>query len=255
MIELDGITPSAQMLDDLAAEGRPVILNFSRGKDSIAVWIELERRNMQVIPIHKSIVPGLKFIEDDLKRYEDYFQTHIVDLPADAFYRMLNSLTFQPPERCAIIEAAALPSPTREEWDMLMRDNFAEDDTWILDGVRATDSAQRRMAIKRHGPIKHRTRRQSVIWDWGIADVRRAIKDRGITLGPDYDWFGKYLGGKVNGRHKGGLDGNGRSFDGIRYDFLKPIHDHAPDDYQRILHWFPLAELELMRMDMINGSV
>ncbi|MFF8876126.1 hypothetical protein, partial [Streptomyces massasporeus] len=114
MIELDGITPSKQMLDDLAAEGRPVILNFSRGKDSVAVWIELERRNMQVIPIHKSIVPGLKFVEDDLKRYEDYFQTHIVDLPADAFYRMLNNLTFQPPERCAIIEAAGFPSPTRD---------------------------------------------------------------------------------------------------------------------------------------------
>lgn len=244
MIELDGILPSKVMLDNLAAENKPVILNFSRGKDSIAVWIELERRDMTVIPIHKSAVPGLKWIEDDLKRYEDYFGQHIIDLPSDGFYRRLNNFIFQPPERLAMITAANLPSPTREQWDQIMRASYAQDDTWILDGVRATDSAQRRMAIMRHGAIKERTRRQSPIWDFGIADVRKSLKDRGITLGLDYEWFGEYTGGVKNKKK-----GPGRTLDGIRYDYLKPISEYAPDDYQRILHWFPLAEMELLRIE------
>lgn len=249
MIEIEGIPPSTELFEKLAGDGKPVILNFSRGKDSIAVWITCERYGIDVIPIHKSAVPGLKFIEDDLKRYEDYFQTHIIDLPSDGFYRRLNNYVFQPPERLAVIEAANLPSPTREEWDAMMREAFAEEDTWILDGVRATDSAQRRMAIMRHGPVKQRTRRQSPIWDWGISEVRQAIKDRGITLGPDYDLFGRYLAGAENSRFKKGLHGNGRSIDGIRYDYLKPIKDHFPEDYQRILFWFPLAEMEILRYE------
>lgn len=253
MIEIEGIPPSSKMLADLADAGEPVILNFSRGKDSVAVWIACERHGIPVIPIHKSAVPGLKFIEDDLKRYEDYFGQHIIDLPSDGFYRRLNNYVFQTPERLAVIEAAQLPALEREDWDTLMRHCFAKDDTWILDGVRATDSAQRRMAIKVHGAIKERTRRQSPIWDWGIADVRKAIEDRGITLGPDYDMFGKYLAGKPNPRFKKGLYGNGRSIDGIRYDYLKPIKENFPEDYERILFWFPLAEMEIMRYEGLGN--
>lgn len=39
----------------------------------------------------------------------------------------------------------------------------------------------------------------------------------------------------------------GRSFDGIDYRFLKPIRDHMPADYERILEWFLLADLDIAR--------
>jgi len=38
-------------------------------------------------------------------------------------------------------------------------------------------------------------------------------------------------------------------FDGIDYRFMKPIKDHFPRDYQRIIEWFPLAELEIKRRE------
>lgn len=220
----------AMMFDRLADEKRPVILNFSRGKDSIAVWIELQRRNIETIAIHKSTVPGLKFMQDDLKRYEEYFGQKIIDLPSDGFYRRLANNTWQTPERCAILEAANLPTPTREEWDEMIRDEYAEPDTWILDGVRATDSATRRMAMQRYGPIKDRTRRMSPIWDFGIADVRRVIAERGITLSPEYDWFK-------------------RSIDGIGYAYVSKLKEHRPEDYETIKFWFPLIDMEIMRYD------
>lgn len=55
-----------------------------------------------------------------------------------------------------------------------------------------------------------------------------AISAEGIGLPPDYEWFG-------------------RSFDGLDHRFLAPLSEHAPADYQRVLRWFPLADLELAR--------
>ncbi|QXN74381.1 PAPS reductase-like domain protein [Gordonia phage ObLaDi] len=230
MITIDGVPSGAELFDGLEKAGKPVILNFSRGKDSVAVWIELQKRNIETVAIHKSTVPGLKFITEDLKRFEEYFGQEIIDLPADGFYRRLANNVWQTPERCAILEAANLPNPTREEWDNMMRTHYAEPDTWILDGVRATDSATRRMAIQMHGAVKERTRRMSPIWDYGIADVRQAIADAGIELGIDYEWYG-------------------RSIDGISYDYAIKIRDHAPEDYELLKFWFPLIDLELMRYE------
>jgi hypothetical protein len=52
-----------------------------------------------------------------------------------------------------------------------------------------------------------------------------------LTGSPEYEWFG-------------------RSFDGIDWRFLAPIKQHAPDDYARILDWFPLADLEVFCRDL-----
>lgn len=82
-----------------------------------------------------------------------------------------------------------------------------------------------------HGPRKVATRKISAIWDWRKAQVIGAIASSGATLGPEYEWFG-------------------RSFDGIDARFLRPLREHAPTDYERILHWFPLAEMDLMRADL-----
>jgi hypothetical protein len=67
-----------------------------------------------------------------------------------------------------------------------------------------------------------------VVWDWRKQHVMDAIYAARIRLPPDYEWFN-------------------RSFDGLDRRFLGPIKAYAPDDYARILQWFPLADLELRR--------
>jgi hypothetical protein len=68
------------------------------------------------------------------------------------------------------------------------------------------------------------------IFDWNADRVAQCFRDERITLPVDYEMFG-------------------RSFDGIDERFLRPIHDRFPEDYAKILEWFPLADLELKRMD------
>jgi hypothetical protein len=226
-IRIEGVTPSAELRDALA--GQTVLLAFSRGKDSIAAWLALRAAGVHVVPYHLYLIPGLQWVAESLAYYEDWFGAEILNLPHPSLYRWLTHQMFQPPERCRVIEAAQIIVPTYADVNRLIREHHQlPGDTWVCDGVRAADSPNRRTAIASHGPVNQANRTQKIVWDWRKAHVYDAIERAGVELPPDYDWFK-------------------RSFDGLDVRFLRPIRQHAPADYARILEWFPLADLELCR--------
>ena len=229
MIEIDGVRPSVDIREDLAAVGAPVLLAMSGGKDALAAWVALRDAGVDVRPYYMYLVPGLEFVDESLARIEEHFGRRVARYPHPSLYRWLNNFTFQSPERLAVIEAARLPSPTYDQVVSLIREDFGVPaSTWVADGVRAADSPVRRVSIIRHGAMKPGKRKVSPVWDWRKRDVIDSLTADGISLPPEYEWFG-------------------RSFDGLDYRFLEPLSRHAPDDYARILEWFPLAELELVR--------
>lgn len=234
---IKGQPPSTEVRAQLAAEGRPVLVAFSGGKDAIATELALRDAGVETVLAHLYYIPGrrrgrtLEFVEDGLARLEDQLGKRVYRFPHPSFYRWLNNLVFQPPERCAVIEAAELPTVTYEEmWDLIREDLGLPAETWVADGVRAADSIVRRASLSKHGVRKPHLRKVSPIADWLKADVLGRIAEAGVDLPVDYEWFG-------------------RSYDGIDYRFLKPMSLHAPEDYRRVLDWFPLAELELFRRD------
>lgn len=181
---------------------------------------------MKVVPYHLYLVPGLRFVADDLARWEDFFDAKILNLPHPSLFRWLNNFTFQAPERLATIDAARLPTYSYEQLVEVIRGVTGLSEAWVCDGVRSADSPVRRLAMATHGVMRRKSRKCSPVWDWRKSHVIDAIDSAGATLGPEYEWFG-------------------RSFDGIDSRFLRPLLEHAPDDYQRILDWFPLADLDL----------
>ena len=232
VVTIEGVEGSAVIRERLAGEGRPVLLAFSCGKDSIAAWLALEDSGVTVVPYYMYYVPSLRFIEEALDRFEQHFGQRVARYPHPSLYRWLNAATFQAPERLAIIEAARLPEPSHEQMVQLVREDLGlAANTWVADGVRAADSIVRRLSIQKHGPAKDRSRKVSVIWDWRKAAVMDRIAVAGIDLPPDYAWFG-------------------RSFDGIDARFMGPLRENAPEDYARVLEWFPLAELDLIRQEL-----
>lgn len=235
---IEGVPPSEEIRGQLAAEGRPVCVAFSGGKDCVAAEIALQEAGVDTVLAHLYLIPGkregetLGFVEDGLKAYEDIWQKPIHRYPHPSFYRWLNNLIYQPPERCDVIEAAMLPTPTYEQmWQLIKQDLGLEQDTWVADGVRAADSLVRRASIKKHGAMKPSNHKVSPIWDWLTGKTYDFIADHGVDLPIDYEWFD-------------------RSFDGIDYRFLAPIAANAPEDFQQILNWFPLAEMELFRHEL-----
>lgn len=230
-----GQPPSTEIRAKLKAENRPVLVAFSLGKDAIATELALQAEEIETHLAYMYLIPPdengkhMSFIEDSIAYFEDTWQKPVHRYPHPSIYRWLNSFTFQPPERCAIIEAAKLPEPEYEQlWALIKNDLELPQDTWIADGVRAADSIVRRASFTRHGVMKTSNHKVSPIYDWLKAEVMGAISAAGVKLPVDYEWFG-------------------RSFDGIDYRFLAPLKEHSPADYQRVLDWFPLAELEIFR--------
>lgn len=235
---IKGQPTSVEIRERLASEGRPVLVAFSGGKDAIAAELALQDAGVQTILAHLYYIPGrtpghtLDFVEQGLTDLEQSLGKQIHRYPHPSFYRWLNNFVFQPPERCEVIEAAQLPTPTYATmWRLIRADLNLPADTWVADGVRASDSIVRRASFTRYGVMKPKDHKVSPVADWLKGEVLDRIDRAGISLPVDYDHFG-------------------RSFDGIDYRFLKPISEHFPDDFRRILDWFPLADLELFRTDM-----
>lgn len=232
-----GQPTSAEVRARLKSEDRTVLVAFSGGKDALATTLALKDEGIPVELAYLYGVPGvpplrtLGFIEQGLSDLGTALGQEVHRYPHPSLYRWLNALVLQPPERCAIIEAAQLPTPTYEEtWGLIKQDLGLPANTWVADGVRAADSIVRRASFTRHGVMKPHLHKVSPIYDWLKGEVMGRIEEAGIALPIDYEWFG-------------------RSFDGLDYRFIKPIRDNAPEDYQRILDWFPLAELEIMRYE------
>ncbi len=206
-----------------------VLLSFSAGKDSLACWIALRDSGFRrIVPFYLETVPGLSFVEDALRRYEDAFQTPILRLPHPSLVRMLRNLVFQPPERAAGIEAMNLRPLSYAQIENHVRKLSGLPDAWVANGSRMSDSQVRMCGIKRHGSANPARKHFFAVYDWRVADLEREFDRHEIFLPVDYEMFG-------------------RSFDGIHAEYLLPIKERFPTDYQRILDWFPLAELEVLR--------
>lgn len=227
--------PSTKIREKLKNEGKPVLVAMSLGKDAIATNIALKNEGIETHLVHLYLIPGkdgkrtLNFIHQTIDQLEQDFGQTIHLYPHPSLYRWLKNFIFQPPERLATIEAANIPNiDYSSTWEFIKEDLGLPADTWVADGVRAADSIVRRASFTKYGAMKENSRKVSPIYDWQKKEVLSAIEEANISLPIDYKWFN-------------------RSFDGIDYRFLEPLSREAPEDYQRILDWFPLADLELFR--------
>lgn len=223
---------SKEVIARLKAENRPVLVAFSGGKDAIATTLALREAGIETILVHMYVIPPIKgklmpLVDESLTYFEEVFDTHIYRYPHPSIARWLTNFVFQPPERCAVIEACEIPVIEYDDlWKIVREELDLPDDTWVADGVRAADSIVRRTAFVRHGVMKKTKHKVSPIADWLKAEVMDIIERHNINLPADYELFN-------------------RSFDGIDYRFIAPLKEYRPADFEHILHWFPLAELEL----------
>lgn len=227
---------SAELCEQMSRKCDTALLAFSTGKDSIASWLQMRKYFKRIIPFYKYHVPGLKFVEENLAYYEDFFGCHIYRLPSPALFRWLTYCVHQPPERVKYIEENLLVFNYDDETvtDILRYQLGLSDDVYVGVGVRMADSPMRRVNIRSHGAVNHKRQSFYPIYDWVKADIIREIDAVGIKLPVDYRYFGN-------------------TFDGITYKYLRPMREHFPEDYQTLLKWFPLAELEFVRFEGIDS--
>lgn len=215
-----------------AEHGSKHLLAMSRGKDALAAWCVMLEAGLEVYPVHFSVVPGLEFVAESLAAISRKFGVPILDMPHRSLFRMLSGCVFQPPERVAVIDAWDPKVPEYTDMYAYARTHFElQSSALAASGVRACDSIVRRIQFQKYGAVRRKSQTFYPVWNYNKAQTMAVLARHGVKLPIDYEWFG-------------------RSFDGIDRRFLAPLAEHAPADYQRVLEWFPLAELELFRAKM-----
>jgi 3'-phosphoadenosine 5'-phosphosulfate sulfotransferase (PAPS reductase)/FAD synthetase len=219
-----------------------VIIPFSTGKDSIASYLQALKYwdNDQIhLVFQRSITQAdgyttLAFQENTLRYYERKFGKHIYRLNHVETMRMLYYKVYQAPGRLAaltsLVHQHVIEVKETDYMNQRVREIPALKDAWIGTGIRVVDSLQRRASVKRNGSAYAGRNLFYPIWDWTIDMVLGAITDAGLKLPMDYPWFG---------RSRDGWDGR----------VLTAMREHTPEDFQLLLKWFNLVDIDLFRLD------
>lgn len=236
-LDADGNALRGEALIERVRElaGDSILLSFSRGKDSIAMWLYL-RPHFEIVPYYLDWIPGLSWVDESLAYYEAFFGQHIIRLPHPLFWQYLNTFRFQPPERVAIIRAINFPPYDLADIDDILCHQLGRPGMYTAVGMRAADGIMRRNLMAQQGVLGTKRRRYYyAIWDWDIKRVAHTILDAGIKLPLDYELWG-------------------RTTTDFTYDFLAGVRERFPADWQRVLTWFPLADLELYRYEVAGQA-
>ena len=214
---------------------RPVcLLAFSGGKDSLSAWLTLQKHFEEIIPYYAYRVPGLKWVDEMLDRYEQIFGQRILRVPDPHLYTMLRKFVWQPPNRWPWIHTASLMDFHWRDLELLIKLQLGlPEETFTATGVRAIDNHQRWIAVRKYGPIHWGKFSFMPIWDMRKDEVLSLLETHQIPLSIEYEWFG-------------------HSFGGLDYRHIAPIKDNAPTDWARIKEYFPLAHLEIARYEDLN---
>jgi hypothetical protein len=213
--------------------GDTILLSFSGGKDSIAMYLAL-RDHFEVIPYFLYWMPGLSFVEEAMDYYEEYFGQEIMRLPHPLFYKLLREYAYQPPDNVAPLASLKLVDFDFADVDNIIAQHYGLENPFCAIGMRVKDNIDRRNLIQQKGVLGIGNRRYYyAIWDWDVNQVGQIILDHGVKLSKEYKYWGRTLA----------------SFD---YQYLRPLKEHFPDDFKRMMDWFPLLDLEFFRYEQVG---
>lgn len=210
----DSIKTQAKMTDS-------VLVGFSSGKDSIVTMDLCFKYFKHVVPYFMYIVPNLEFQEQTLQKYERHYNTEIIRIPHFEVSNFMRYGTFR-----NIDPYVRLVSIT-EEYDYLRLQTGID---WIAAGERISDSIVRRAMIKNSGSIDQKRGRFYPVAYWNKHDVLTYIKRKRLYMPPDSRKLGF-------------------SFKSLAGNELAVIKQNFPNDYEKILRYYPLAGAAVERFE------
>lgn len=198
-----------------------VIVGLSTGKDSIVTYDLCTKYFDHVFPYFMYLIPGLEFQERTLRWYEKRYGNPIIRLPHFELSNFYRYGTFREAD-----EFVSLISITDEyNWLRLQTGAY-----WIAAGERISDSIVRRAMIKHSSSIDQKRGRFYPISEWKKREVLKYVKTYHLFLSPEQKKLGF-------------------SFRSLAGEELSVIKQYYPNDYQKILHYFPDAGVAVERYE------
>lgn len=211
-------------------------LMFSAGKDSLAAWLQLRRFFSRIIPFHCASIPGLRFKQKVLDYYEYEFQTKILRLMGEDLMMALSRYVYQEsPWMCDMIDDE-LDVDDYSKLDILgyLRMKYNLPRAWCACGISMYDSIDRMIYCRKTGGKSEEHRTFYPCFDWQRKDVIGAIRESGLWLSSEYKYCKRSLGGVPCATYN------------------KVLMEYYPEDWKKLLKWYPLAEVKNYREDMLE---
>lgn len=198
-----------------------VIVGFSTGKESIVTLDLCFRYFKHVQPYYLYTVPNISFSENVLQWYENKYDCEIIRLPAESVSEYFRYGCYRTPD---------LSFPVVCEKDIMNYVRMQSGIWWCATGERIEDSIYRRAMIKHSGTISEGNGRMFPVATWSKKEILEYIKHHKLKIGKDSKLMG----------HSARL---------LQVHDLIIIRDKFPDDYEKILHIYPLAESAIKRFE------
>lgn len=196
-----------------------VIVSFSGGKDSIVTLDLCKRYFKNVHAFFMYVVPGLSFQENTLRRYERLYDIEIERIPHPDMARFMKYGTYRSPDDSVpILEF-------NDCYDYIRTKTGVQ---WIAGGERINDSLNRRAMLKSGGSIDMKRFRFFPLLHWNKNEVVEYIRRNSLYLPEDTRVFG-------------------HSFCDLSGESLYLMKKHFPKDYERLLKYYPLADVAVAR--------
>lgn len=231
-------TPATdQLCKEIAKKSKGVcFLGFSRGKDSLAAWLQLKRYFKEVIPFHCASYPGLKHVKQTLDYYERVMGDPIIRLVGEEVPMSLARMMYQTLDDFE--ECEALETPDFSKLDIVeeLRYTYNLPRAWCAFGINMNDSIDRRIYCQKVGGKNPQNLTFYPTYDWETKELRKAIRESGVKLSGEYKWTSRTLGGVPSATCN------------------KVYMQHYPEDWERIQAIYPLALAKTLREKYLDTA-
>lgn len=226
-----------ELCKDIAKKSNGVcFLMFSGGKDSVACALYLKQFFKRIIPYSCASYPLTQYNKRALDYYEDALGMKIIRLTGQELFMSLARGMYQTYDQLpSILE---MPDVETTKIDVLewLRKEFNLPKAWCAVGISVGDSIDRRIYCKKVNGQNPQHSTFYPLWAVERSDILSIIRNSGIKLTDTY---------RYSCRSLASLPG---------YTNLKILREHYPEDYERVLACWPLAEAKTYREKMLDAA-
>jgi phosphoadenosine phosphosulfate reductase len=201
-----------------------VLVAYSGGKDSVVTLDLCHKHFKHVAVFFMYQVPGLSFQERTLRWAEARYGIEILRLPHfGTSWAFREGLLAQFDDSVSRVTVADTYAYVREQLGTY----------WIAGGERIADSIIRRAMIVKSGAIDDKRGRISPLAHWRKAHVKSYITQHGLHVSEEAQALGF-------------------SFRELAPRDLAAVKQHYPDDFEKIVRMYPMAEAAVKRYEFFG---